>query len=126
LFAGTADFGYADEIPDGDILGDFKSANSPRNDEQVTKYKKQLGAYTLAYEERTSRKVKRAEVWISYPEGIQAIILEGAELEKAKADFMKLCENYHKNWNKIPIIEYLKGLKDTKMTTDDSESGSNT
>ena len=126
LFAGTADFGYADEIPDGDILGDFKSANSPRNDEQVTKYKKQLGAYTLAYEERTGRKVKRAEVWISYPEGIQAIILEGAELEKAKADFMKLCENYHKNWNKIPIIEYLKGLKDTKMTTDDSESGSNT
>lgn len=126
MFAGTADFGYTDEFDDGDILGDFKSANTPRNEEQVSKYRKQLGAYSIAYEERTGRRVKRAEVWIAHPEGIQSIILENDELEYAKKQFSDLCENYHQNWNKKPIIEYLKALKDSKMTTHGSESGNNT
>jgi hypothetical protein len=127
MFAGTADFGYVDTTPvDGDIIGDFKSASSPRGEEQVSKYKKQLGAYSIAYEERTGRKVKRAEVWISYGDGIQTIILEGEELEEAKRNFLTLCENYHRNWNKKPILEYLKALKDSKKTTHGSESGDNT
>lgn len=127
-FAGTADFGYTEitETENGDILGDFKSANSLRGEEQIKKYIKQLGAYSIAYEERTDRKVKRAEIWIAHPEGIQEIILEGALLEKAKLDFSKLCENYHKKWNKKPIIEYLKALKDTKNTHNGSESRTNT
>lgn len=123
-FAGTADFGYSEviETEDGDILGDFKSANSPRGEEQVGKYKKQLGAYSIAYEERTGRKVKRAEVWIAHPQGIQEIVLQDEELENAKRAFASLCENYHQNWNKKPILEYLKSLKDTKMTAHGSES----
>jgi hypothetical protein len=114
MFAGTADFGYIDEHADGDILGDFKSASSPRGEEQVKKYRKQLGAYSIAYEERTGRIVKRAEVWISYPEGVQKIVLEGESLISERENFRLLCENYHKNWNKKPIIEYLKNLKDSK------------
>ena len=112
-FAGTADFGYLDiqESVDGDVLGDFKSANSIRGEDQIKKYKKQLGAYSIAYEERTGRKVKRAEVWISHPDGVQAIILEDDTLQAAKEEFAALCENYHANWNKKPIIEYLKTLK---------------
>jgi hypothetical protein len=123
-FAGTADFGYSEviETEDGDILGDFKSANSPRGEDQVGKYKKQLGAYSIAYEERTGRKVKRAEVWIAHPQGIQEIVLQGDDLESAKSNFAALCENYHQNWNKKPILEYLKSLKDTKMTAHGSES----
>jgi hypothetical protein len=61
-------------------------------------------------------------VWIAYPDGIQEIVLEGDSLEEAKAEFSELCENYHKNWNKKPILEYLKSLKDTKMTAHGSES----
>jgi hypothetical protein len=120
-FAGTADFGYVDAEADGVIIGDFKSASSPRGDEQTSKYRKQLGAYSIAYEERTGQHVKRAEVWISHPEGIQSIILEGDELISAREDFKKLCENYHKNWNKKQIIDYLKSLKDSKMTAHGSE-----
>lgn len=126
MFAGTADFGYTDTFDNGDILGDFKSANTPRNDEQVSKYRKQLGAYSIAYEERTGRHVKRAEVWISHSEGIQSIVLERDELEYAKKQFTDLCKNYHQNWNKKTIIEYLKASKDTKMTNNGSESGTNT
>jgi len=124
-FAGTADFGYEDyEVLQGGnevIIGDFKSASSPRNEEQVKKYKKQLGAYSIAYEERTGRKVKRAEVWIAYTEGIQEIILEGNDLEDAKSEFIALCKNYHQNWNKKPILEYLKSLEASKMTAHGSE-----
>jgi hypothetical protein len=119
-FAGTADFGYidAEETPTGDILGDFKSASSPRGEDQISKYKKQLGAYSIAYEERTGRHVKRAEVWIAHPGGIQAIILEDEDLEIAKKQFSELCENYHKNWNKKPIIEYLKTLKNNSNASE--------
>lgn len=122
-FAGTADFGYSES--NGVIIGDFKSANSLRGDEQVNKYKKQLGAYSIAYEERTGQVVKRGEVWISHPNGVQEVILEGRDLELAKEEFSSLCENYHKNWNKKQIVEYLKSLKDSKMTTDGSEGRSN-
>jgi len=117
-FAGTADFGYEDvkitEESDGDVLGDFKSSNSPRGEEQISKYKKQLGAYSIAYEERTGKIVKRAEIWISHPEGIQEIVLQGEDLETAKADFINLCKNYHKNWNKKQIFDYLKSLSQVK------------
>jgi len=125
-FAGTADFGYEDHevLHSGKelVIGDFKSASSPRNDEQVKKYKKQLGAYSIAYEERTQKKVKRAEVWIACPEGIQEIILEGDSLESAKSEFIQLCQNYYQNWNKKPILEYLKSLESTKMIDYGSES----
>lgn len=125
-FAGTADFGYEDfeVLQSGSeiIIGDFKSASSRRSDEQVKKYKKQLGAYSIAYEERTQKKVKRAEVWIAYPEGVQEIILEGEDLQRAKDEFIALCKNYHQNWNKRPILEYLKSLEASKMTEHGSES----
>lgn len=122
MFAGTADFGYTDKFTDGDILGDFKSANSPRGEDQVKKYRKQMGAYSIAYEERTGRAVKRAEVWISYPEGIQKIVLEGTDLLNERQNFQVLCENYHKNWNKRLIIEYLKNLRTLKITENGGES----
>lgn len=126
LFAGTADFGYVEDTEDGDILGDFKSAKTVRGEEQISKYKKQLGAYSIAYEERTGRRVKRAEIWISHPNGVQPVILEKEELEAAKESFKALCETYHRNWNKTEIVMYLKGLKETKITTDGSEGRSNT
>lgn len=125
LFAGTADFGYVEDTGDGDIIGDFKSAKSIRGEEQLSKYKKQLGAYTIAYEERTGRRVKRAEIWIAHPDGVQAVMLEKEELTAAQESFKALCETYHRNWNRIDIIQYLKGLKATKMTTNGSESTSN-
>jgi hypothetical protein len=114
MFAGTADFGYEDSLGRGDVIGDFKSASGIRTPEQVEKYCKQIGAYSIAYEEITGRSVHRGEVWISFQDGIQLVSLEGHTLKEYREKFTVLCENYHASWDKKPIYEYLKSLKSSK------------
>jgi hypothetical protein len=105
LFAGTTDFVFLD-IDDGIVIADFKSASGVRGEDVLRKYKKQLAAYTIAYEEINNRKISNAQVWISHPEGMQIEILKDEELSQKKSDFIDLCKRFHENWNVAPIREY--------------------
>lgn len=121
-FAGTADFGYVDSTTSGVVIGDFKSASSPRKPEQIAKYKKQLGAYSIAYEERTGKRVSRAEIWISWDGGIETTVLTGKDLIDAQEDFLSLCTAYHLTWKKEEVVNYLRSLNTSKMRPNESES----
>ena len=115
LFAGTADHGFL-TFDDKIILGDFKSASSPRGEEQIHKNQMQLGAYAIAFEENFGYRVSGAEIWISHPQGVQVIELDFNELQKAKNDFLGLLNEFHSQWDPIKISEYIKetGLKDSE------------
>jgi hypothetical protein len=104
LFAGTADFVYLSQ--DGRIvIADFKSASSIKDVETIHKYKLQLAAYTIAFEEIYKKKVNHAELWISHPHGVQDVTLAGQDMEDHKKEFIQLTEEYHKNWNPQEIAE---------------------
>jgi len=104
LFAGTADFVYLN-VNGKIVIADFKSASSIKDEETIEKYKLQLAAYTIAFEEIYKKKVNHAELWISHPLGVQDVKLEGAEMEQKKLEFIELTQEYHKNWNPQEIAE---------------------
>jgi hypothetical protein len=106
LFAGTADFGFVRAIDDGLVISDFKSASGHRGEDVIKKYKKQLAAYVIAYEEINNKRITNAQVWLSSPEGMQIEILEGEELEQTKIEFLDLCKRFHESWDIQPIREY--------------------
>lgn len=115
LFAGTADHGFV-TFDDKIVLGDFKSASSPRGEEQIQKNRMQLGAYAIAFEENFGYRVSGAEIWISHPQGVQVIELDFNKLQKAKNEFLELLNEFHSQWDSIKIAEYIKesGLKDSE------------
>jgi len=106
LFAGTGDHGFLTH-DNKIILGDFKSASSPRGDEQIEKNKMQLGAYAIAFEENFGFRVSGAEVWIAHPGGVQIVTMNYEELQEAKQLFLDLLHEFHKNWDPIKIAEYI-------------------
>ena len=109
-FAGTTDFGYVD-MNNQIVVTDFKSASSPRTKDVVDKYKCQVAAYSLAFEEMFKKPVSRGEIWISYEDGLQLEIVEGVELEEKKKEFIDLCETYHSMWDIKPFEDYLLKTK---------------
>jgi hypothetical protein len=104
-FAGTTDFGF-EHTDGGIVIADFKSASGHRGVDVVNKYKKQLGAYTIAYEEIYNREIKNAQVWISSPEGMQIEVIYGLDLETAKKEFLDLARRFHESWDVKPIRNY--------------------
>jgi hypothetical protein len=106
LFAGTTDFGFLD-IQDYIVITDFKSASSPRDEETIDKYKCQVAAYAIAFEEMYKKPVQRGEVWISHPDGMQCIEVKGQEMEEKKNEFVQLCEAYHSMWDTKPFEDYM-------------------
>lgn len=104
LFAGTTDFGFIDT---GNliIIVDFKSASSLRTKEIIDKYKCQVAAYIIAFEELSGKKVGRGEIWISHKDGLQIETFNGEELEEKKKEFLELCETYHSMWDISPFEE---------------------
>ena len=107
LFAGTTDFGFVD-TENYIVITDFKSASSPRDGDTLDKYKLQVAAYAIAFEEMYKKPVHRGEVWISHPDGMQTVEVMGAEMEEKKIEFIKLSEAYHSMWDTTPFEEYLK------------------
>ena len=106
LFAGTTDFGFLD-YDKYLVIADFKSASSPREEETIDKYKCQVAAYSIAFEEMYNKPVQRGEIWISYPEGVQLIEVTGDELEQKKLEFLELCKLYHSTWDTEPFKKYI-------------------
>lgn len=119
LFAGTTDFAFLD-FKNYIAIVDFKSASSYRNEEVIRKYKMQGGAYAIAFEENYGRMVNRIEIWVSFADGTQRVILEGEELKKSKEEFLGYCEKYHEMWevDKIKIFHEQKmaGAINTNQT----------
>lgn len=113
LFAGTTDFGYL-SLNDKIIITDFKSASGIRGADVIKKYKKQLAAYTLAFEENHNKKVHEAQIWISHPAGVQIETTSGEEMEQMKRDFLVLCDQFHAQWEIKPFEEYYKELQVVK------------
>ena len=107
LFAGTTDFAFAD-FRNKIVIVDFKSASSMRSDEVIHKYEIQGGAYSIAFEENYKRPVSKIEIWISFSDGTQRIVLEGEKLEERKQEFLYYCKKYHEMWPKDKILEFYK------------------
>jgi hypothetical protein len=107
LFAGTTDFGFLD-TRDYIVITDFKSASSPRDEDTIDKYKYQVAAYAIAFEEMYNKPVHRGEVWISYSDGLQIIEVCGEEMELKKVEFLELCTAYHSMWDVKPFEDYLR------------------
>ena len=110
LFAGTTDFGFSD-IENKIVIADFKSASSPREYEIISKYKCQLAAYSIAFEELYKKPVDRGEVWISYPDGVQIETVEKEEMLLKKKEFLDLTTLYHSLWNIEPFEEFYYNQK---------------
>lgn len=106
LFAGTTDFGFLDN-DNGIVITDFKSASSPRDEETLDKYKCQVAAYIIAFEEMFGKNVQRGEIWISHPDGMQTVEVYGTELENKKKEFVEYCSTYHSMWDTKPFEDYL-------------------
>ena len=106
LFAGTTDFGFLDKN-NYIVITDFKSASAPRDRETIDKYKCQVAAYTIAFEEMFKKPVQRGEIWISHPDGMQTAEVMGEEMEKMKREFLELCDIYHSMWDTKPFEDYL-------------------
>ena len=106
LFAGTTDFGFMDDERKI-VIADFKSASTPRPEEIIDKYKCQVAAYSIAFEEMYNKPVDRGEIWISHKDGIQIEIITGTEMEEKKQDFIKLTEIYHSMWDTSPFETFL-------------------
>lgn len=107
LFAGTTDFGFLDH-DDYIVMADFKSASSPRPFDVIEKYKCQVAAYSIAFEEMFKKPVQRGEIWISHPDGLQVEQVYGEELEIKKKEFIELCDTYHSMWETKPFEDFLK------------------
>ena len=106
LFAGTTDFGFIDKEKNI-VVTDFKSASSIREKETVDKYKCQVAAYAIAFEEMNKKPIHRGEIWIAHPDGLQVETLIGEEMEEKKIEFIKLCEAYHSMWDIAPFKDFL-------------------
>lgn len=102
LFAGTTDLGFLD-MDNLIVVTDFKSASSPRVRDIIDKFKCQVAAYTIAFEEMYDKKVDRGEIWISHNDGLQIEEVKGQEMEDRKAEFLSLCNTFHSMWDTSPF-----------------------
>lgn len=105
LFAGTTDFLFSNQLDEA-VVADFKSASGHREEDVLKKYKKQLGAYAIAYEEINNTPVKNAQVWISSPDGMQIASVGGEELDFIQNEFIESCKRFHKDWNVEPFRQF--------------------
>jgi len=106
LFAGAADLAYISH-DNRIIITDFKSASMEKDGEVIDKYKCQISAYCIAFEEMNNKKVHGGEIWLSHPDGIQIIEISSDEIEEKKIEFLKLCETFHELWDTKPFKELL-------------------
>jgi len=105
-FAGTGDFAFINEENEL-VFVDFKSASGYRNEETVNKYKKQIAAYALAYEEIHKQAINEGQIWISSVNGLQLERVGYFELQEYKQQFIDLAKRFHQTWNEQPFREYL-------------------
>ena len=107
LYAGCPDL--IGEIGGVKVIADFKTSNGPyssvfpeKGDRMgfggFRKYQKcaqQMAAYRLALEERTGYKCDVALIIVSTPETSQGIFIDGDQMDRFEAKFLKRCKQFH-------------------------------
>lgn len=96
-WAGATDFIFEDHS-DNHIIIDFKSATSPKDEEDIESYKCQISAYMFAYAERYGVIPERGEIWISNEKDstIQKFIVTKDEFKTHLRKFLELLEEFRK------------------------------
>ena len=96
-WAGATDFIFEDHIGNHVII-DFKSASSPKEDDDIESYKCQISAYMFAYAERYGVIPERGEIWIANEKesGIQKFIVTKDEFKIHLRKFLELLSEFRK------------------------------
>ena len=94
LYAGTTDL-----ICDHngmETVADFKQSNSPKREEWIGDYKLQIAAYAMAHDYVYGSKIEQGVIMICTPDlYLQEFTFQGAELRKAKHEFLARLNKYY-------------------------------
>lgn len=94
-WAGATDFVFED-FENNHVIIDFKSASSPKDEEDIFSYKCQISAYMFAYAERCGVIPHRGEIWISNEKNsnIQRFIVTREEFKEYLRKFLDLLKQF--------------------------------
>jgi CRISPR/Cas system-associated exonuclease Cas4 (RecB family) len=94
-WAGATDFIFED-FDGNHIIIDFKSATSPKEDDDIESYKCQISAYMFAYAERYGVIPERGEIWIANEKDsdLQKFVVSKDEFKIHLRKFLSLLEKF--------------------------------
>jgi hypothetical protein len=94
-WAGATDFVFED-FDNNHVIIDFKSASSPKDEDDILSYKCQISAYMFAYAERYGVIPQRGEIWISNEKNssIQRFIVTSDEFKEYLRRFLDLLKQF--------------------------------
>jgi genome maintenance exonuclease 1 len=94
LFAGSTDLVCLHN--DKETVVDFKQANRPKKEEWIGDYKLQAGAYAMAHDHVHGSNIEQAVIMVCTPDlYYQEFKIDGANLRKAKHDFLRRLDQYY-------------------------------
>ena len=75
---------------------DFKQANRPKREEWIGDYKLQAAAYAMGHDYVHGSNIEQCVIMVCTPDlYYQEFKISGADLRKAKHDFLKRLDRYH-------------------------------
>ena len=81
---------------DKETIIDFKQANRPKREEWIGDYKLQAGAYAMAHDHVHGSNIEQAVIMVCTPDlYYQEFKIDGANLRRAKHDFLKRLDQYY-------------------------------
>ena len=81
---------------DKETIIDFKQANRPKREEWIGDYKLQAGAYAMAHDHVHGSNIEQCVIMVCTPDlYYQEFKIDGANLRKAKHDFLRRLDRYH-------------------------------
>ena len=94
LYAGSTDLVGIHN--DKETIIDFKQANRPKREEWIGDYKLQAGAYAMAHDYVHGSNIEQCVIMVCTPDlYYQEFKIDGANLRKAKHDFLRRLDRYH-------------------------------
>ena len=85
---------------DKETIIDFKQANRPKREEWIGDYKLQAGAYAMAHDQVHGSNIEQAVIMVCTPDlYYQEFKIDGANLRRAKHDFLKRLDQYYELMN---------------------------
>ena len=81
---------------DKETIIDFKQSNRPKREEWIGDYKLQAGAYAMAHDQVHGSNIEQAVIMVCTPDlYYQEFKIDGANLRKAKHDFLRRLDQYY-------------------------------
>ena len=94
LYAGQTDLVGVHN--DKETIIDFKQSNRPKREEWIGDYKLQAGAYAMAHDQVHGSNIEQAVIMVCTPDlYYQEFKIDGANLRKAKHDFLRRLDEYY-------------------------------